>query len=187
MTITENIIKASLINHFAKRYSKDFFVCSELMISSDNKIIDIVLNKDNLNYGFEIKSANDDFRRLEDQLDIYSKLFDYLYLVCSPNHISKTYDIPEHIGIIEYNESGRITYKRKASRNKNLDTNEILTSIPKYFIKEYSSSNQNITQKEIKHLFNKYVQYRSRWTKKDLECILHYEDILMNTDFIKLL
>ena len=189
MIITENIVKAALINHFATVYSKDFYVCNELMISSQNKIIDIVLNKDNLNYGFEIKAANDDFRRLRDQLDMYSRFFDYLYVVCSSNHINSTYSIPSHIGILEYTKNGKIVHRRKALRNKEFDIQEILASIPKYFLKEYLVNDVKlaILDKEVRHLFSRYVQYRSRWSKKDLQDTLHFEDILKNTEYIKLL
>ena len=44
----ENIIKAALINNYAHINSKPFVVCSELTISEEFKIVDLVFCKDNL-------------------------------------------------------------------------------------------------------------------------------------------
>lgn len=61
----ENIIKAALINNYAHINSKPFVVCSELTISEESKIVDLVFCKDNLSYAYEIKAWNDDMRRLQ--------------------------------------------------------------------------------------------------------------------------
>ena len=41
----ENIIKAALINNYAHINSKPFVVCSELTISEESKIVDLVFCK----------------------------------------------------------------------------------------------------------------------------------------------
>lgn len=76
----ENIIKAALINNYAHINSKPFVVCNELTISEEYKIVDLVFCKDHLSYAYEIKAWNDDMRRLPSQLDVYCKLFDYVYV-----------------------------------------------------------------------------------------------------------
>lgn len=83
----ENIIKAALINNYAHINSKPFVVCNELTISEEYKIVDLVFCKDHLSYAYEIKAWNDDMRRLPSQLDVYCKLFDYVYVATTTNHL----------------------------------------------------------------------------------------------------
>lgn len=190
---TENIIKAAIINNFARRTTKEFIVCNELTFSSHNRIADLVFCKDNKTYAFEIKAWNDDFRRFGHQLDMYCRSFDYIYLVTTSNHISSITSLPSYVGIIHFSRLGSIKYIRKATLNPNIDKQEVLMSIPISFLREnssqtkYTRSKSNlITLKETKSLFVKYLHSKYRWTNSDLVNLLHYEDIIRNPDYIKL-
>lgn len=193
-TPNENIIKAALINHYVKHNSKSFSICNELTISTENKIADIVICKENSSYVFEIKAWNDDFRRLESQISAYNKIFNYTYIITTSNHIEQLKELPLNIGIILFSDKQNFIYKRKADKNINIDISEVLSSMPLSFIREelhmpqYKQSDQRmITLKKAQKIFLKYLQSRARWKSEELTYTLHFEDILKNTDYVKLL
>lgn len=190
----ENIIKAALINNYAHINSKPFVVCSELTISEEYKIVDLVFCKDQLSYAYEIKAWNDDMRRLSAQLDVYCKLFDYIYVATTINHLHQLQLIPDFVGIVLYStKTKKISYKRQAKRNHLIDKKELLMSIPISYIRDNSpyskytrSDNNRFSLSQAHNLFMKHISGKCRWTNNDLNTILHYEDILMNTDYISL-
>lgn len=190
----ENIIKAALINNYAHINSKPFVICNELTVSEESKIVDLVFCKENLSYAYEIKAWNDDLRRLPAQIDTYCKLFDYIYIATTSNHLNQLQMIPDFVGIVLYSvETKRIIYKRRAQKNHLIGINELLMSIPISYIRnnspypKYTRSDNNLFSFTQAHnLFIKYASSKCRWTQDDLKTILHYEDILMNTDYISL-
>lgn len=190
----ENIIKAALINNYAHINSKPFVVCNELTISEEYKIVDLVFCKDHLSYAYEIKAWNDDMRRLPSQLDVYCKLFDYVYVATTTNHLNQLQSIPDFVGIVLYStKTKKILYKRQAKRNHLIDKQELLMSIPILFIRnnslhpKYTRSDNNLFSLSQAHkLFIEHISSKCRWTNNYLKTILHYEDILMNTDYISL-
>ncbi len=188
----ENVIKAGIINYFARKNRKPFCVCNELTFSSKKKVADLIFCKDDTSIGIEIKAHNDDFRRIRNQLPIYCKLFDFVYVAITANHIGKIGTIPNTIGIILFSDKGKVSYLRKAHRN-HVDIAEILLSMPVYFIRTSLSNNKYIRKdnknfnKRLAHqIFIKYLRTRCRWTNMDLCTSLHYEDITVNTNYIKL-
>lgn len=113
----EKYNKSSLINNYAHINSKPFVVCSELTISEESKIVDLVFCKENLSYAYEIKAWNDDMRRLPAQLDAYCKLFDYIYVATTANHLDQLQLIPDFVGIVLYStKTKKIVYKRRAKK-----------------------------------------------------------------------
>lgn len=192
-TYNENVVKAAFINHFAKHNKKNFVVCNELIISSKNKVVDLVFCKEQKSYAFEIKAWNDDFRRLNYQVDTYCKIFDYVYVVITHNHLKYISDIPSNVGVVLLSAKRCISYKRTAQKNKKHDSEELLSSIPLFFIrnilndKKYTKSSNYLSLKQLRDLFIKYLHYRQRWSSRELsQSILHYEDITMNTEYVKL-
>lgn len=190
----ENIIKAALINNYAHINSKSFVVCNELTVSEEPKIVDLVFCKENLSYAYEIKAWNDDLRRLPAQIEAYSKLFDYIYVATTSNHLDQLQIIPDFIGIVIYSPATKkISYKRRAKKNHLIDTNELLMSIPISYIRSNSpypkytrADNKLFSLTQARNLFIRHATSKCRWTHNDLKSTLHYEDILMNTDYISL-
>jgi len=188
----ENVIKAGIINNYARRNHVPFIVCSELTISSQNKVADLVFCKEGITTAIEVKASNDDFRKLGEQIPMYCKVFDYVYVALTSNHIEKTNNIPSNVGIISFSDAGKISYLRKAMRNAT-DANEILFSVPISFIREqlsdgkYSRQSNNLIKPKAAHnVFIAYLHSKCRWTHDDLKDTLHYEDITRNTDYVLL-
>lgn len=190
----ENIIKAALINNYAHINSKPFVVCNELTISGVSNIVDLVFCKENLSYAYEIKAWNDDMRRLPAQLEAYCKLFDYIYVVVTANHLSQLSLIPDFVGIVVYStKTKKIVYKRGAKKNYLINKRDLLMSIPLSYIRKnspyprYTKSDTDLFSFSQAHsLFIKHASSKCRWTNNDLKTVLHYEDILMNTDYISI-
>lgn len=86
-------------------------------------------------YGYEIKSAFDKTARLEAQMSSYSKLFDYVSVVCDKKHLSSVRSvIPAKTGLMVCDMDG-IKTKRKSKKMLRLDELVVLDAMPMYFLK----------------------------------------------------
>lgn len=190
--LNENILKARIINNYARKAKKPFFVCNELNIAGNKKIVDIVFCKSNKSCAFEIKAINDDTRRLSSQLETYCNIFDFVYVAVTNNHISKLKEIPDNVGIVTFSCNGKVIISRHAKQNTSLNINEIISSIPIYFIRKnsqhtkYTRASNSISMQEAHQLFTNYLREKSRWSDKELSSILHYEDIIKDTQYMQL-
>lgn len=112
-------IKSNFQNH------PDTIVIDELQVCYGSARVDIAAINGSL-YGYEIKSESDTLERLEQQMNYYNKVFDYLYLACSEKYIVEIEDmIPSWWGIYvaSRDESGKVTLQefRVAEKNELLD------------------------------------------------------------------
>lgn len=82
---------------------------------------------------YEIKTEYDSLARLEDQLNDYSKVFDEVFVVCSPNHIASVLkNTCEHIGVMELTSRNYLSVKRNAKyRKTTLNVPTLLKSMRK--------------------------------------------------------
>lgn len=69
----------------------------------------LIFSKEKGIVGIEIKTEVDTTRRLNKQLNNYSKVCDFVYVLCHDNHVEKTEDIlrknhHHHVGIVSYSE-----------------------------------------------------------------------------------
>jgi hypothetical protein len=69
----------------------------------------LIFSQDRGIIGVEIKTEHDTTRRLNKQLRNYSKVCDYVYVMCHDNHVEKTEEIllknnHHHVGILAYTE-----------------------------------------------------------------------------------
>lgn len=81
--------------------------------------------------GYEIKSASDTLRRLPKQVELYSAVLDYAYLVVASNHVQHARELlPAWWGIIEAVPVGNavdLRQRRKARWNRNVDAFTLCT------------------------------------------------------------
>lgn len=95
-------VRDALQRTFLKKFYFDdkSRVIPELDICNGEARIDIAVVNGHM-HGFEIKSEQDTLTRLENQIAVYSKAFDYLTLVVAESHIDSAKKIlPECWGII---------------------------------------------------------------------------------------
>ncbi len=100
-------------------------VIDELGLCQGNARIDVAVLNGKV-HGYEIKSDMDTLERVESQLSVYTKIFDYLTFVVGEKHIVNIEEkIPDWCGISMVFKNGKDEIKlrqiRRAKRNKNVD------------------------------------------------------------------
>ena len=96
--LKESILK----KHYA---DSDCRVVEELNVCFGDARVDIAVINGSL-HGFEIKSDSDTLLRLPHQIDVYSKIFDYVTVVCGEKHVNNVITIvPDWCGIIKAAET----------------------------------------------------------------------------------
>lgn len=120
-------IRSSLYDYLVKKfnYDKTTKIVHELNVCYGSARADVAAINGSL-YGYEIKSDRDTLERLPQQVEFYSKVFDYINLVCSENFISEAEKIiPDWWGIFVASPDtvGSVTIDtyRTASCNMNID------------------------------------------------------------------
>ncbi|MEC4095395.1 sce7726 family protein [Myroides odoratimimus] len=151
------------IDHFSAEYIKtkiiDFFISyddsiifgNEVMYGSKRKVVDLLMLNNSLIYGIEIKSSTDNLDRLEEQIEEYKKIFNYI-IICTTNkhYLTVQKKISSDIGIILFT-GDELFFKRKPRVRKKLDKKEILFSIPSDYLKKtFSITNRKYNSDEIR-------------------------------------
>lgn len=91
---------------------------------------DLISAEDGMIVGYEIKSAFDRIDRLADQLNSYTKLFDFVYVVCDSKNINAIRKLtPDRIGIYVCGPTG-MRKIRKAKKIRNFDCITTLDAVP---------------------------------------------------------
>ena len=168
-------------------------VGQEVMFGKNNSLADLlIIYKDKL-YAFEIKAYRDNFRRLNTQLSNYKKVFDYVYLVITPNHYKSLTSGPcDRIGLIVVDEK-EFSIVKKAKIQKSLSKEDILETLPLSFLKKnYKYNNRttaafarktltNKSMKELKKLLLEYMKNKINYKYKNFLAekgdTVQYEDI----------
>lgn len=130
---------------------------------------DLICAEDGMIVGYEIKSAFDRIDRLADQLNSYTQLFDYVYVVCDSKNINAIRKLtPERIGIYLCTSVG-LKKVRKAKQIKNFDSVTTLDAVPMDCLRrEFKTAgrsklevceqiSQAYKREEIKLFFRQYI------------------------------
>jgi hypothetical protein len=180
-----NIIKDS----FFKKYYDDpnSRVVEEMNVCLGEARIDIAVINGSL-HGYEIKSERDTLNRLPNQLEMYSKIFDYLTIVCGESHLEDVMQkVPHWCGIIvASSKKSSDGYKLKKIRVpikndfidkysiaqllwkeevliclNNIGINKGLSGKNKFQLWEILS--QSIPAKELAHMVREIMKLRPQW------------------------
>ena len=119
------------------------------------KIVDVLVTNGHT-YAFELKSEADTLERLQDQVDHFSKFYDYVYVVYWRDKFQIDF-LDNNIGLIEaFRQNGKIRFKivKKARINRNLDIRSMIsmwwTNETRLYVKEKGLL--NASEKELKKL-----------------------------------
>lgn len=123
-------IRYTLKNTILKEYFEDGVsrVIDELGVFQGSNRIDIAVVNGSL-HGFEIKSEYDNLLRLPNQIQAYSKVFDYISVIASQKHIDGIRSqIPDWCGIYLAEEKAALTITsiRAPQRNLFIDAHAIV-------------------------------------------------------------
>ncbi len=177
----------------------------EVMFGLNNSYADLVIIYNDRLYAIEIKALRDNLKRLDTQLKNYQKVFDYVFLLATENHLkSLQLETYSGIGFIEVNDKGFNIVKR-ALIQKSFSKEDILGTMPysflstKYDFKKGTtavSARQSLirkSQKELKGLLLEYMKnkiiYKYQNFLAEKGDSFQYEDIsilsLMNFSVLK--
>lgn len=164
-------IKRELVKHLINS-SKIDAISIEFPFHFGRRRADLICLDGKVTTGFEIKSAYDRTDGLVEQLSSYTKIFDYVYVVCDKKNLSRIREIvPTRIGILTCSENG-IKKIRTAHQIKNFDAIATLDALPihtlqKVFRRSAKSKlelcreiNKDTNKEKIKEAFVNYVAKR---------------------------
>ena len=147
-------IKAKVIDYLVAN-NEEIVLGNEIMYGTKRKKVDLLMLNDALLTAIEIKSSVDSLERLEEQVIEYSKIFNYTIVCCTNKHFSKIHKtIPKGIGLMLFSND-TIELKRKPVLRKKLEKDEILYSIPSYFLRhKLDNKSQYINSDEIRRILS---------------------------------
>lgn len=135
-------------------------IVNEMSVCRGLARVDVAVINGSL-HGYEIKSSEDTLVRLDNQLQIYSKCFDYISVITTEKHLNGVYKkCPENIGISEIISIGnkvKIVQRRKAKKNRNVDPVSVLELLWKSELLELVESNdltKKISSKSKEYICN---------------------------------
>jgi len=149
-----DIIKARFIDYIldSSIFSTDSLcIGHEVMYGTNRLFADMVLVMSDKLYAFEIKSRNDDLRRIENQLLNYNRIFDYVFVITTENHVAQVRALPNaKIGIFIFSQDGTFREVKKAPILQTFSKEDALNTIPATFLRRYFSANSKLTADQIR-------------------------------------
>lgn len=178
-------IRQILIKHFHQKYPNqdNSLVLEEVGILHGSTITDIALFSKVFNHAFEIKSSQDNLKRLESQLKDYVQVFDYISIVTQPSHLDELLCfLPPFVGIILAYDNGHLELKRSPVSSPYLQMKKLVHLLWKDEIYQFLKSQGkkgfstasyaklrkellNYSDKEIRELIFKSLKERQNWKK----------------------
>lgn len=138
------ILRQTLSTDF-KEYP-DTVIIDEFGIKFREVIADVAVFN-GTTHGYEIKSEVDSLKRLPNQMEYYSKIFEYVTVVIARNHLNGVLKIiPNWVGImiVERSRSDyelRVKRLRKSRKNTNLDKGYLLDLLNREELTDLSKEN----------------------------------------------
>ena len=159
-----DILKSLYIDYAIKKYGQENIVIgNEVMYGTSRKVVDLVILYDNHVCAVEIKSDRDNYSRLDEQINEYRNIFDYIIVVVGEKHQKSIQNrLHNDIGIatIEHNTIKQV---RRPILQKSQSKTEILYSIPaQHLLKSSSDIDKQLDSDEIRTYFSKYALTRVR-------------------------
>ncbi|GBF32019.1 hypothetical protein DCCM_0210 [Desulfocucumis palustris] len=140
----EKVVKFLMVKEFKKK-KKDITVF-EMNIGNSRLDLGRI---NGCSYGYEIKTELDTLTKLSKQLEDYSKVLEYIYVVIHPKHLDKVRDIvPAHCGVITYKvRTGKVrTGKIHLEEEKAAELSPKLNT---------DSQMENLTSRDIEFILRK--------------------------------
>jgi len=190
-------IKSQLIDFYISELSDNLIIGNEVMYGTKRKLVDLLVLNNNQLTAIEIKTDNDDLRRIEEQVKESKKIFDYIIVCTTLTHLEKVIQLLSNdIGIYSINEQG-IKKIRNPQKQKKLDKTEMLFSINSNFLRNnLSISASNINSDDVRQYFSKgsinkihtlFIDYLQKKTHSKFNLFLKHRGEFTHIDDIPLL
>lgn len=157
-------LKSQLIDFFILQMD-DILIGNEVMYGVNRRVVDLLLvNNDNL-IAVEIKGENDDLRRIQEQIEEYKKIFDYIIVCTAETHLDKLMKITTtDVGIYILTELG-IQKIRKPKKQYKQDKLEMLYTMNSKYLKTVYNIKSNLNSDDIR-------TYTAKKSAKEIKRIL---------------
>lgn len=116
-------LKGRVIDFFIQQ-TNDIVIGNEVMYGISRRVVDLLIIKDGNLIAIEIKGDGDDLRRLGEQIEDYRKIFDYIIVFTTENHLKSLLESsPNDIGIylILEDKISRIRASKKQRKHAKID------------------------------------------------------------------
>ncbi len=165
--MNDRIIRTALKQYLSNKYSsnRNALILEELGLKHGRVIIDLVVINDSF-HGYELKSNKDTLKRLPEQAEIFSSIFDHLTLIVGYRHAYKSIKIvPEWWGIkiAEKDPQGKVKFitLRRNKKNPSPDAFSIVHLLWRdeaiSFLDEIDTANA-VRSKPKKFIYEKIVE-----------------------------
>ncbi len=152
---TAEHLKCRIIDYLLQIYP-NIIIGNEIMFGSSRNSADLLAIIDNQIIAIEIKSKDDNLKRLPHQIEEYSKVYDKIIVFCSQDKIDETKKIIDGkpVGLYCISED---TIKKQEMPRINLHTkkDEMLASIPISYLKKAFNVNWRMNSDDARFLLSK--------------------------------
>lgn len=178
--LKKDVIGHELINDFVMRYYPGEYIVKYFLlkryINNNDEVSAFEINMINsrldvgringYSYAYEIKTEFDTLDKLNKQIEDYSKVFEYIYIVIHRCHLNKAVKmIPDHCGIITYrivDGELKFNFYKKVRKNKYLSMDDQVKTLNS---KELTQMLKELKSKEIpaeRHLKEEIIKKYSQ-------------------------
>lgn len=159
---TSDVLKARFIDYILSVYGQDVIIGNEVMYGTAKKVVDLILLIKGKTYAIEIKSDEDNLKRIEGQITEYRKTFDYIIIV-SGDKYSKilSESLPCDIGLYLISRDSKVKRIRKPHKQHKLLKEDILCCIRSSYLKKLNYTNcSKLNSDEVRiHYSKKRISY----------------------------
>lgn len=144
-------LKCRIIDYLLQKHP-DMIIGNEIIFGSSRNAVDLLAITGNQLIAIEIKSQNDNLKRLSRQLEEYLKVYDKIIVFCSQDKIDETLRLikDKPIGLCCINENSiKVLIKPKA--NNTTSKEEMLASMPVSFLKKTFNLNRKSNSDETRY------------------------------------
>lgn len=159
---SSDLLKARFIDYILSVYGQDVIIGNEVMYGTAKKVVDLILLIKGKTYAIEIKSDEDNLKRIEGQITEYRKTFDYVIIVSGEKYSkSLQVSLPYDIGLYLISKDSQVKRIRKPHKQHKLLKNEMLCCIRSSYLKKLDNTNcSKLNSDEVRiHYSKKRISY----------------------------
>ena len=154
---SSDLLKVRFIDYILSVYGQDVIIGNEVMYGTAKKVVDLILLIKGKTYAIEIKSDEDNLKRIEGQITEYRKTFDYVIIVSGEKYSkSLQVSLPCDIGLYLISKDSQVKRIRKPHKQHKLLKNEMLCCIRSSYLKKLDNTNcSKLNSNEVRQYYSK--------------------------------
>lgn len=150
-----DLIKARVIDFLIELFD-GVIIGNEVKYGSSRKVVDLLALYNNETYAIEIKSSQDDLRRLPVQLAEYSRIFDHTIVFSTNEHLSRIRSLTKNsVSLYEVDADGGIDGKYLRRKNRT-QKGEMLATMNSSFLRKQLRIVKTLNSDDIRRKAMRY-------------------------------